>query len=166
MRHHFEVAGATTPEQLPEIRRFVERFHRRVLCDDRHLISRVAVAAHELFENALKFATDGVATLNVDISRDATAEEEALRVRITTKNRANAHHVSELREIKRAIDGADDMMAFYVDLMRRSKPSVRGGLGLGRVAAESEMTVDIDIDDDRVIVTAELVVPTAELVAA
>lgn len=152
-KHRFELDGAMTREQIPDVRKFVERMHRKLLRDDGDLISRISMATHELFENAVKFSTDGVATLSVDVSRD----EAPLRVCITTVNRAGAQNLADLARMREALEQATDMMTFYVELMRNSDPAVRGGLGLGRVAAEAEMKLELDLNADVVTVRAELV---------
>lgn len=153
MKHRFELDGAMTRDQIPDIRKFVERLHRRLLGNDGDLISRVTMATHELFENAVKFSIDGSAKLSVDISR----ESEPVHVRITTTNRAADEHLADLREMATALASATDMMTFYVELMRNSDPKVRGGLGLGRVAAEAEMKLELHLDNDLVVISAELV---------
>ena len=49
----FELTGNLTVADVPDVRRFVEKFHGRTSnADD---VSRVAMATHELLENAVKF---------------------------------------------------------------------------------------------------------------
>jgi hypothetical protein len=152
MKHRFELDGEITRDQIPDVRKFVERMHRKLLGNG-ELVSRIAMAAHELFENAVKFSTDGSAKLSVDISRDSSP----LRICITTENRASDEDLEELREMRKAIYEADDMMLYYINLMKKSDPRVRGGLGLGRVAAEAEMKLHVELENDLVVIRAELV---------
>jgi hypothetical protein len=46
-------------------------------------------------------------------------------------------------------------MAAYLTMMRAA-PDARGGLGIGRVAAEAEMKVTVAVLDNVVVVRAEL----------
>lgn len=153
MRHRFELDGIMTRDQIPEIRKFVEQMHRKLLGNNTDLVARIAMATHELFENAVKFSVDGNARLCIDISRDA----EPVCIRITTVNRATDKNLQDLRKLASALAQAEDVMLFYVELMRSSDPDVQGGLGLGRVAAEAEMKLKLDVEADRVMISAELV---------
>jgi hypothetical protein len=140
----FEVAGSLLVEDVPDVRRFVERLHRRM--SDPEDVSRVAMATHELLENAVKFSTDGATCLRVEIGGS--------QVSITTRNRARPDDLDELRQIAIELRSALDPMLYYLDKMRRSK-SRTGGLGLGRVAAEGEMKLELVLDGDVVQIRAE-----------
>jgi hypothetical protein len=143
-KESFELSGALSVEDVPEVRRFVEKLHRRVSNPDD--VSRVAMATHELLENAVKFSTDGSTTLRVEIGGSV--------VTIMTRNRARPHDLVELGQIARDLTEALDPMLFYLDQMRRA-PQRAGGLGLGRVAAEGEMKIELVLDGDVVQVRAE-----------
>lgn len=147
LANRFELDGEFTIEQVPDVRLFVERLHGTI--PDLDVVARVSMAAHELFENAVKFTSDGMASLKVEVARDPQ------RVVITTRNRAHGDHLADLRQMGVRLREATDMMALYIELMR-SAPKARGGLGIGRVAAEAEMDVAIDVDDDIVTIRAEL----------
>jgi hypothetical protein len=147
LSNRLQLDGEFTIEQVPEVRLFVERLHASIPDDD--VVARVSMAAHELFENAVKFTSDGVASLKVEVARNPQ------RVVITTRNRAHSDHLADLRQMGARLREATDMMAFYIDLMRTA-PKARGGLGIGRVAAEAEMEVAIDVEDDIVTIRAEL----------
>ncbi len=139
----FELTGKLTVADVPDVRRFVEKFHGRVSnADD---VSRVAMATHELLENAVKFSTDGSASLRIDVGGS--------QVTITTRNRARPADLDELRELARQLASTIDPMLFYLDRMRQS-PTRVGGLGLGRVAAEGEMKIELVLDGDMVQVKA------------
>jgi len=140
----FELNGNLTVDDVPEVRRFVEKLHRRNSSAED--ISRVAMATHELLENAVKFSTDGTASLRIEVG--------ASQVTITTRNRARPNDLEELSELARDLTSALDPMLFYLEQMRRS-PKRSGGLGLGRVAAEAEMKIELILDGDIVQIRAE-----------
>lgn len=144
----FELTGALVVEDVPEVRRFVEKLHRRV--SNPEDVSRVAMATHELLENAVKFSTDGSTCLRVEIGGS--------QVTITTRNRAKPDDLEELRQIANELTTALDPMLVYLDQMRRTKGI--GGLGLGRVAAEGEMKLELILDGDIVQVRAEATLGT------
>jgi anti-sigma regulatory factor (Ser/Thr protein kinase) len=149
MTNRFELDGAFSVEQVPDVRRFIERVHRNTWDGD--LSARVAMASHELFENAVKFSADGNACLRIEHE-----DGPRRKIKITTRNRANPDHREHVAKMSSELREAIDMMAYYLELMRRSPASKRGGLGLGRVAAEAEMTLDIHLEDDVVVICAEL----------
>ena len=76
------------------------------------------------------------------------------QVTITTRNRARPTDLDELRELAHQLASTIDPMLFYLEQMRRS-PTRVGGLGLGRVAAEGEMKLELVLDGDMVQIKAE-----------
>lgn len=144
MSERFEINGSLSVDDVPDVRKFVERLHRRVSSPDD--ISRVALATHELLENAVKFSSDGSASLKVEVGGST--------VTITTRNRAKPSHLDEVAKIAEELAGALDPMLFYLEQMRRH-PERSGGLGLGRVAAEGEMKLELRLDGDIVQIRAE-----------
>lgn len=148
MSDHFELAGEFTLDQVPEVRRFTERMLRWI--PDRDVSARLAMATHELFENAVKFADDGVASLRVEVAR-----LPSIRARITTRNRARASDLDTLHQLSARLRDATDPMTFYIQLMKDA-PDARGGLGIGRVAAEGDMKVAMTLVDEHVVIDAEL----------
>jgi hypothetical protein len=135
---------------VPDVRRFVENVHHRFVGSDD--LSRVAMTAHELLENAVKYSTDGAARLRIEIA-DGT-------IRIITRNRARPGDVEVLSAFWKKLEAAPSPMNLYLDLMRSPTPTV-GGLGLGRIAAEGEMDIALSLDGDYVQVTAHTTLSAA-----
>jgi hypothetical protein len=138
-----EVEGTIALDDVSHVRRFVETLHRRVPMTDDDA-SRLAMVTHELLENAIKFSADGGASLRVEVD-DA-------KVCITTRNRTRATDLAALKAVASTLVTSDPM-AVYIGLMKRA-PAARGGLGLGRVAAEGEMEIGLALDGDIVQVQA------------
>jgi hypothetical protein len=142
---HFQMLGEMTVSDVPHIRRLVERMQARVVRDAED-VSRVAMTTHELLENAIKFSTDGTASLRIEV--------EGGDVCITTRNRAVAADVVALQAIAAQLEtSAEDPLAFYLTCMRVS-PAAPGGLGFGRVACEGRMQIGVQIEGEWVEVRA------------
>jgi hypothetical protein len=144
MTDRFVLDGNLTVEDVPEVRRFVEKLQSRRESEDD--VSRVAMATHELLENAIKFSSDGSTSLCVEVGGS--------KITITTRNRAKPADVAELQQIAKDLASTLDPMLYYLEQMRRT-PMKAGGLGLGRVAAEGEMQIELVLDGDTVQVRAE-----------
>lgn len=134
----FEIDGTLTSKDVPLVRRFVEGLHRKISAD----ASLLAMATHELLENAVKFSVDGSAFLRLEIV-DSTAT-------VTTRNRASPDNVEVLTKIKEAMMSGDfDPMLYYLEQMGHRDRI--GGLGLGRVAAEAEMKIEMSVLEDNTV---------------
>ena len=144
MSTHFEIDAALSIDDVPTVRKLVERLQVSVVADDGDR-SRIAVAAHELLENAVKFSTDGSAWMRVEIAEGTLT--------ITTRNRASRADLADLSQIASELGAAPDSMSFYLGLMQKA-PLEAGGLGLGRVAAEGDMRIALELDGDVVVVHA------------
>jgi len=141
----FQLDTTIALEDVKEVRKLVERIHLR-LGSSRDDAARVAMAAHELLENAIKFSIDGTSHLRIEVSSDAI-------VTIITRNRAAADHRADLAAIAAELAAATDPMMFYVGLMAKA-PAKQGGLGIGRIAAEGDMAIGFTFTDDVVEVHA------------
>jgi hypothetical protein len=135
---------------IPMVRRFVSEFFAQVLGDPA-LVSRVCLAAHELLENAVSYAADGLTSISIGVRR----LEDALDVAIDTQNRASVADTSMLQSRLDEMAAAGDPATHYLTLMRRSAARAEGsGLGLGRICAEADMSLACQIDLDTVRVQA------------
>lgn len=148
MSDRFELAGTFTNDQVADVRRFTERLLAWI--PDADTRARMAVATHELFENAIKFSDDGVTALEIETKR-----APRLHVRIATRNRANPTDLMTLHQLHASLREATDAMTLYLALMKAA-PRARGGLGIGRVAAEAEMRVSMSFAGSEVMICAEL----------
>jgi two-component sensor histidine kinase len=144
-RPYCEVVFRPSHELITVIRRFVSNFFGDTLADD-GVAQRLSLATHELLENAVRYSTDGEARLRIELlSKPPTGEHVAV---IRTFNKTTPDQIEKLKE---AFEGlaTPDARALYTDLIRR-----RQGLGLARIQAEAELSLNLDVEDDQVCVIA------------
>jgi anti-sigma regulatory factor (Ser/Thr protein kinase) len=133
------------------IRRFIEAFYLR-LAVDRATTERLALATHELLENAMRYASGGETRIRVEVDLAATPWTVAVR----TWNRTSPEHRADLEARVRRLDEASDTFALYQELMLEASVRQSGsGLGLARVRAEAEMALRCEAEEDRVCIVAE-----------
>jgi hypothetical protein len=137
---YFEMSFCPSIELVSVVRRFVGAFYERVLTDA-DLASRVALAAHELLENAVKYSVDGETYIRMDVRGPG-------EVVIRTRNRSVADNFKVLQHRLAALTDSADPDAFYQALIRESAvtPGQRGGLGIGRIASEAGMELACTVD--------------------
>ena len=145
----------TNARLLSPMRRFVEDALGTALADP-ELVWRTATAAHELLENASKYARSGRADFSVTLT---SGPEQRLTVRL--RNVATPDNIDRLKQSITALDGCDDLLDYYVGLMRRSaRPAPRSGLGLARIRVECEMSLGLGVEGDAVTLVARATVPS------
>lgn len=131
-------------------RRFVEEVFERVF-DDPDAVARVAMAAHELLENAVKYSTAPTMRLRVTVAPGAGAD----RVSVAVLNTGRPEHIERLRASLEEMRKDANPFSYYQKVMRRSAGRTDGsGLGLARVRCEGEMELDLILDGDRVCLEA------------
>jgi hypothetical protein len=153
---YFELSFSPNVQFVSTVRRFVAEFYSESLGSD-EITSRLEVATHELLENAVRYSADGNTTIRVGIKRSPE-----LRVQIDTSNRAELAYIVTMRHTLDELIAAGDPAAHYQVLMQRSLKRAKGsGLGLGRVRAESGMTISYEVKGDVVRIRAEARFPVA-----
>jgi len=147
----FELTFRPNVELISIVRRFVSDFYERMITDA-DTVSRMALATHELLENAVKYASDGVTFLSITFEPGDVTSTVSIRL----VNRANPEHIAAVATIFEEMSRHDDPFAHYqVAMARSAKRKVGSGLGLVRVRAEGEMTMSHSIEDDRVTILAQ-----------
>ncbi len=125
-------------------RRIVDDLSSHVL-DDPDLGWRLAMAAHELLDNARKYGREGTVRFRLKI--DATKEGYIAMLRV--ENRDHAENRANLLSVVREIQSAADPWALYLTALQRTASRDDGsGLGLARISAEGEMTLTVSVGDD------------------
>lgn len=154
----FELRFRPSVALIQIVRRFVGDFYDRVLGDP-DAVSRVALATHELLENAVKYSLDGETSLSIHVD----PEDDARRVTIRLSNRATETDVVALREIFDEMTIFPDPFEQYRTAMERTaRCTTRSGLGIVRVRAEGEMIMRYTIEGDAVTIVAETRVAPAD----
>ncbi len=143
---------------VDDIRRFVESFC-AAACPGGEREEQLALAAHELVQNAISYASQPGVDLRLSVDR------EARRVRVSVSNVARPEQARVLRERLAAIAAHPDPLSAYVAAMREA-PGRRGGLGLPRIRYEAALELELEHEDDRVTVHAHgpLAVPASPLI--
>jgi hypothetical protein len=139
---YFALRFSPSVELISVVRRFVADFYQNILHDD-DAVSRVALATHELLENAVRYSIDGETTIRIDVT------EELLTIQID--NIADANHRTALAGLFAEMNAAEDAFEHYRELMIKNARRTDGsGLGLARIRAEAEMDLDCEVAGDTV----------------
>jgi hypothetical protein len=147
---HVELTFAPTILLIRAVHQFVAEFYGKVLGGE--ITEMVAIAVHELLENARKYSDESTATLNVELQADPTG----LRLVIQMRNQSGEQHIQPLRALLESMSAHPDPMEHYVALMRETAKRAEGsGLGLARVRAEAGMDLDLELEGRQVCITAQ-----------
>src|SRR5688572_9750736 len=134
---YLEICFRPTVATINEARRMVNTLYGPIF-DDADVASRIALATHELLENALKYSTDGATVIRIELSHERSPRQ----VKIETRNGISAERKEGLEETFTEMSNAASAAAFYQFAMKRTRTLRHGsGLGLARIWAEGEMTL-------------------------
>jgi hypothetical protein len=151
----FDLSLDPNPRFVSIVRRFVEEVFERLIPDP-EAVFRVSMTAHELLENAAKYATAERALLRFSTRLDG----EQAQVTLSIINDTTAPHIDQLRQRVHAITSASDAFAHYQSLMLATSRVTEGsGLGLARIAAEAEMSLGLEVKANTVAIMASTRVP-------
>jgi hypothetical protein len=147
MKHpFFQVSFRPNVKLISTVRKFTEEFYQRLL-DDRVTSEKVALATHELLENAVAYASDGDTSIRVEMGDD--------ELTIKTWNRTSPERQTALVALIHELNQVTDPDAHYQRAMDRTAYRTDGsGLGLVRIMAEAEMTLGVEVLQDGISVSA------------
>jgi hypothetical protein len=150
-----ELRLGPNPALVSVVRRYVEQVIERHAADD-ELVSRAALTAHELMENAARYAPrDAEATLVLALAIETEPGAEGARLTLRLSNPAGPADVDRLRAMCARLDECADPWALYLELMRRqAHESDVHGIGLARIRAEGEMSLSLEVRDGKITVAA------------
>jgi anti-sigma regulatory factor (Ser/Thr protein kinase) len=151
----FELEFTPNIRLVPIVRRFVSDFYGEVF-EDLEVVGRLALATHELMENAVRHNAGGEARLIVELRE--VAGEKCVSVRIG--NPAGPEDIDRLSRLLTAMGQAPDPLQFYLQLMRQTARQEEGsGLGLTRIRVEGEMELSHVVQGAWVEITARTTCP-------
>ena len=135
---------------LTQTRDFVSSFCATFI-EDPDTVFCVAMAVHELLENAIKYSLDGTSQFRIELR----SERGNLEIAIRTDNRATSDAIGAVRDMIRRIHEAADPFDFYCSLVSASaRRDDHSGLGLARIRAEAGLELDSDVIGDQVSIFA------------
>jgi anti-sigma regulatory factor (Ser/Thr protein kinase) len=150
----FDLSFAPTPSIVSVVRRFVRALYDRIL-EDGDLSDQLALATHELLDNAVKYCIDDETSLRVTL-QPQDGEFSAITVVIRTRNRATPENIHTVTRIITEVRDASDPFMFYQQLLTATAEQAEGsGLGIARIRAETAMTVDCRVDGDALEILAQ-----------
>jgi hypothetical protein len=136
---------------VSSVRRFVTDVYESWLTPE--MTSQVALASHELLENAVQYSTNGETEVHIEIELGSDGHTVCIR----TRNAASPENLDVLRAAFAELDATTDPEAYYQAMMRRTAKRTEGsGLGLARIRAETGLAMTLDIDDDHVSISARI----------
>ncbi len=151
---YFQVSFRPNFRLVSTVRKFTEEFYQRML-DDHDASERVALATHELLENAIAYASDDETGVRVELSDDVLV--------VKTWNRTSPERLAILRGMIDEMNRAEDPNAYYQALMNKTAYRQDGsGLGLARVRVEADMAISYEVTTDMVCVAARTSVKRKE----
>ncbi len=132
---------------IDELRRFTESFC-ACACPGQDREAQVALAVHELMQNAIPHAHGEEVELMLEVSR----ERDIVAIRVS--NRCSDEDYESLRDRIERMNREPDALAHYVQTMRENPAATRGGLGLARVRFEAQLEISVRREAGRAIVEA------------
>ncbi|HEY9899674.1 MAG TPA: hypothetical protein V6D00_10880 [Pantanalinema sp.] len=119
---------------------------------DEDLSDKIAMSAHELLENAVKYSVSPDAPVN------CTMRVQEDRVIVSVQNEADSAHSRVLQE-EFAIVLKGDPMEMYIAKMQDSLMSEKNQLGLARIRAEGDAELRLITNGNSVIIEASFRLP-------
>jgi anti-sigma regulatory factor (Ser/Thr protein kinase) len=132
---------------VDEIRRFTESFC-ACACPGESREAQVALAVHELMQNAIPHAGGE----SVDLTLEVDPHED--RIEITVSNPTSDLQYQELADRMARINLEPDPLQSYLRAMAEAPMNQRGGLGLARIRFEAQLELSITRQGTRVAVQA------------
>lgn len=114
-------------------------------------LQRIAMVAHEMLENLVKYAAGGPVTFDVELHEREGATVAELR----SSNFATAEHLHEAEGILTRLGPTAHPVTAYDELIAESTQRSGSRLGLARIRAEGEMGLEGFIENGRITLVAQ-----------
>lgn len=168
-RAHFSTTFGRRPRMIRVVRHFVSQFHDEIVLGaelpqvvSSARASQLAMAAHEMVENALAYGPGGQTSFSITIDPDPDDPVSMYAVCIKTRNRAAPRDQQIVREMLSRLAAADDPQQVYVELMTETARRRQGsGLGLARIRVEADMDITCVVDGEELEIVAQIQFPHA-----
>lgn len=138
------------PSRVPSLVRelLTASYQRLVEADE---LQRIAMVAHEMLENLVKYASEGPVTFAVELhERDGAVVAE-----LRSSNSATAEHLHEAAGILTRLGPTAHAVTAYDELIAESSQRSGSRLGLARIRAEGEMGLEGFIENGRITLVAQ-----------
>src|SRR5262245_20807071 len=119
---YFELSFSPNVNLVSTVRRFVSDFWTQIL-PSAEVTSQLAVATHELLDNAVAYSFDSNTHVPIDVVKEKGGTAS---VNIGTRNRASIDNIGRVREALDELASATDAFAFYQEMMRKAGERVDG----------------------------------------
>ena len=146
--------------RFPPVKSFVAvatdfvRVYCAAVAPDADTLSRIALVAHELAENVVKYSAGGMCTMEVSIRVPETAGS-AIELSLTTSNAATPEQLDKAKNYLERLEKAENAERFYDQCIADSATrAVGSGLGLARIRAEGLMQISHQVSDRHIRVNA------------
>ncbi len=129
------------------VRKFVASFFMIGLAD-KERAEQISMAASELLENAVKYASEEEGYLKISIAKSIN------EVDVCVKNRAEAHHINILRKELALIHAGEPEKVYLKKMQDAAMTEGQSRLGLARILYEAGARLRLDIADSEVSIHA------------
>jgi hypothetical protein len=142
--------------EVDEIRHFVEGFC-AAACPEAAREEQLALATHELVQNAIANAVSADIELRLELDRRSG------KVHVSVSNDAHAEQIAVLRRRLDQARAHEDPLQGYLAAMKE-EPHSRGGIGLARIRFEAALELDLEVMGERITMhaTGPLAAPDLE----
>ena len=125
---------------ISSVRKFVASFFMIGLAD-KERAEQISMAASELLENAVKYASDDDSYLKISIAKQLN------EVDVCVKNKAEPHHISTLRRELAMIQAGDPEQVYLRKMQDAAMTEGQSRLGLIRILYEAGAKLRLETTD-------------------
>lgn len=132
---------------ISSVRKFVASFF-MIGLSDKERAEQISMAASELLENAVKYASEEEGYLKITIAKADSV------VDVCVKNKAEAHHVNTLRREFALIHSGQPEQVYLKKMEEAAMTEGQSRLGLARIRYEAGAQLRLDVHDGEVSIHA------------